>query len=85
MTLNLTPRKRVELVLQKKPVDKVPFTSFNTFWLTPSVANLAMPLQRWVPQCSTERDLRNGGLYLLDIVNFLGYGADKPNVGLKHY
>jgi hypothetical protein len=80
MTLNLTPRKRVELVLQKKPVDKVPFTSFNTFWLAPSVANPAMPRQKWVPQCTVERQLRNRGLCLLDIVNYLGYGTERPNV-----
>ncbi len=71
MSLNLTPRKRVELALQKKPVDKVPFTSFNTFWLTPRVANRAMPRQKWVPQCTVERQLRNGGLCLLDIVKLL--------------
>jgi len=83
MSLKFTPKKRVELVLQKKSVDKVPFTSFNTFWLGPSVANPAMPLQRWVPQCSTERELRNRGLCLIDIVNFLGYGAERPNVKVK--
>ncbi len=83
MSLKFTPKKRVELVLQKKPVDKVPFTSLNTFWLGPSVANPAMPQQRWVPQCSTERDLRNRGLCLIDIVNFLGYGSEIPNVKVK--
>lgn len=80
MSVNLTPRKRVEYALKKKPVDKVPFTSFNTFWLAPSVANPVMPRQKWVPQCTVERELRNRGLCLLDIANYLGYGADRPNV-----
>ncbi len=80
MKSDLTPRRRVELALQKKFVDKVPFTSFNTFWLAPDVANPAMPAQKWVPQCTVERDLRNRGLCLLDIANYLGYGTDRPNV-----
>jgi hypothetical protein len=83
MATDLTPKRRVELALQKKFIDKVPFTSFNTFWLGTSVANPAMPPQKWVPQCSVERDLRNRGLCLVDIVNFLGYGADRPNVKVK--
>ena len=80
MAQQITPRKRVELALQKKFMDKVPFTSFNTFWLAPSVANPVMPQQKWVPQCTVERELRNRGLCLLDIANFLGYGAVRPNV-----
>ena len=79
MDKKLTPKRRVELALQKKFVDKVPFTSFNTFWLGPSVENPVIPQIKWVPQCTVERDLRNRGLCLLDMLT-MGYGLVRPNV-----
>ena len=79
MKTTISPRKRVEMALQKKFVDKVPFTSFNTFWLGPSIENPVIPQIKWVPQCSVERDLRNRGLCLIDML-FGGYGMVRPNV-----
>ena len=52
MDKKLTPKRRVELALQKKFIDKVPFTSFNTFWLGPSIENPVIPQIKWVPQCT---------------------------------
>jgi hypothetical protein len=79
MAQTITPKRRVELALQKKFVDKVPFTSFISFWLAPSIENPAIPQMKWVPQSTVERDLRNRGLCLVDILT-MGYGTARPNV-----
>lgn len=46
---SLTPRQRVELALQKKPIDRIPFTVYENM----------------IPQCVAERTLRNRGLCIV--------------------
>ena len=57
-------------------VDRKPYVmgwdSSSAEITVPSIINAAYLI--------SERDLRNRGLCLLDIANYLGYGADRPNV-----
>jgi hypothetical protein len=80
MKQNLTPKERVEYALKKKFIDKVPLTAFNTFWLSRSVENPVIPERKWIPQCVVERNLRNRGLCLIDMANYMGYRIERPNV-----
>jgi hypothetical protein len=64
----LTPRKRVELALAKKEVDKVPFTVY----------------ENKIPQCDTERKLRNQGLCIVQR-RYKYFKQVSPNVKVKEY
>lgn len=50
MAQMMTPRARVEAALLRRPVDKIPFTTYETF----------------LPQCEAERHLRNAGLCIVN-------------------
>jgi len=76
---NISPRKRVELALQKKFLDKVPFTVYGTFWGGPSLENPIMPFGKYFPQSKDERYLRNKGTCIVDMT-YWGYGSARPNV-----
>lgn len=81
MILNkeLTPKKRVELALQKKFADKVPFTVYNGFWQSVGAENPSTPFNRYLPQSYVERQLRNKGLCIVELSCF-GYLMIRPDV-----
>lgn len=79
MKNHVSPRKRVELALQKKFVDKVPFTVYGNCWSAPSIENPIPPSGKFLPQSTVERYLRNRGLCIVDLT-YWGYKIVRPNV-----
>ena len=77
--MKISPRKRVELALQKKEVDKIPFTAYGSFWGQAGPHNPTIPERSsMIPQCATERALRNKGLCIVNI-SYFGHACISPN------
>ena len=75
----ITPRKRVESALEKKLIDKVPFTVYKSIFQSSVESPITPPRNGYLPQCEIERLLRNKGVCLVEF-NYSGYKIYRPNV-----
>jgi hypothetical protein len=83
--MKISPKKRVELALNKKEIDKIPFTVYGSWWggSKLSAQNPVIPLHcNLIPQCGAERILRNKGLCIID-QSYFGWTSITPNVKIK--